>query len=96
MVTDKKLFYTLLPYHNRRYYHGRSMRWMIADKRGKDVGCLFCGNIANAIGRVTIRDMEFNIPVCKGHVRDYMDRHFPDGYDIALPCVIIMNLKFKT
>lgn len=60
-------FELLLPYLNKNYYKGRFIRWIIADKKGNDVSCAFCGNMANGVGHKQIGLLHFTLPICKKH-----------------------------
>ncbi len=91
----KKLFNQLMPYLNRKYYNGRGIRWMIEDANGRSVYCFCCGNIANAVGEVKLMGWLFRLPVCKAHLRSYMNNRTNGDWSIASPGVFPMNLKHK-
>lgn len=89
----KKLFHMLMPYLNKKLYFDRAY---CCRKDGKlNIACAFCGNIANAVGVVTIGKSEFNLPVCKPHVERYLKSHPNNPANAAryFPFKFKLNLK---
>lgn len=57
-----------IKYIGKNYYHGRLVRWLIADKKGVSVYCAHCGNIANGVHQGKVLFMKYTIPLCKVHL----------------------------
>ncbi len=63
-----KRFFKCLPYFNKKYYYGH-IRWLLMNKKGENVFCCSCGNIANGIVTTKIFRLRFNLPACKVHLK---------------------------
>lgn len=90
----KRLFWILMPYYNKYYYPGNGIRWIIQDEQRKTPYCFCCGNYANGVAVVKIGKAEFQLPICKKHSRDYMDKHTDNPWELIFPCAIHINPKF--
>lgn len=56
-------------YIGKKYYPGRLIRWMIADKKGESIYCFRCRNIANQlVGGKLFGFIKYTIPVCQPHI----------------------------
>lgn len=66
-------------------YHGKYIIWLIENKRGKNIGCHFCGNIANGVMII----QRLSVPLCKGHIQSICER-----YDIDTPQTVPCAFAF--
>lgn len=71
--TRLKVWANKLSHVNNKYYHGRLLRFMVADKDGVSVYCNKCGNIANGVksGKV-LYFFSYTIPYCRKHLKELM------------------------
>jgi hypothetical protein len=51
----------------KKWFHGKYIRWIIANERGGDEDCIHCGNTANGVVAIKTDQRTYNLPFCKSH-----------------------------
>lgn len=60
----------------------------------RSVSCVFCGNIANVIGVIHFMKSKFNLPICKSHMGEWLEKNKPEVKSFTAPCFIRMHVKY--
>ena len=68
-------FLNRLRHIGKRYYCGKLVRWLIADKNGKSVYCNKCRNIANGIDEGRMCGLTYRIPFCNKHLNETTEEY---------------------
>ena len=63
-----KIFFNRIFHIGKKYYYGRLVRGLLENKKGKNIYCDKCGNIANGIEEGKVLGFTYRIPLCKKHM----------------------------
>jgi hypothetical protein len=85
---DMSRFTQLRRYHEKKFYTGRYIRWLIEDSEGS-VYCDKCGNIANGVMEIKRSMGSFNIPLCRVHFA----KNFPDAEYLPIKKQLVEGRK---
>lgn len=58
----------------KKYYIGIGIRWLITNKKKKNVQCYHCGNIANGVVSGIYLRIPYEIPICKKHLAEFLNQ----------------------
>jgi len=61
-------FFNKIAHINKKYYAGRTVRWLLVNKIGNGVYCDECGNIANDVKKGKVLGLTYRIPLCGKHL----------------------------